>query len=459
MNANLKINLTSRDYNSSINKEKYLRDPRSPRFLDLSGRFETSLAYGIGLFMIATGCFVAGQWSTSLKQRKVDVYTQATDHVSMEPLLVGAIIFIGLAYLYCAHKNVSGVKQYVKNGIDLSNQYEINGDYSRALTVVENCQTLLKNSSLSPLEVTLSKTASLLESKVLNFGYSHLLFDSQYCPQSELLQLLEYLGMPSFNDTELAILQINQWAQENLKNRKNQLSRFDVLKETVLPLLKNVGYLDQSHAHFDTYEGAILSGGTLEDARIQLCLLAKQWNNGIKFQNIHFLTSDRTLKDQEKDQLINDKRIRKVTEYIKNAKRWGRPQTWSSRRVPSCSYILPEQDGWQPKMGLPTTESEIPQFIWGQSDIPREMRSIKLKKGSPQEWKNTTPARGRYLMISNFPHTISQDLKLRAFAPVGCTFDSIGPSYHQENIGAILDDVAQSINECARAWKRSNELI
>ncbi len=390
--------------------------------------------------------------STSMSERKVDIIKCDCDQNKLPRIIAGlALTLISLFYIHGVHAQIKYTECYAIEGKKKAREYENNGDYSKALSVLRNCQYLLEEIPFLRLEKIYAEEIDLLENKVLNIGYSHILFNEDFHPRPNLLKLVQLLGMDALNDKDPPILQINQWAQSHLLRNKERWDEqeltFESLKETVLPVLNELGFIDGTNAHFDAYEGAILLGCSLERARKRLDFLIQEWKRGVRFSKVVILTGDRTLESHEKSKLIEDS-----DSPLNIRKDWTKPKT------------------------LPSTEYEMFTFIWEQTNIPKSMlKAVKIefvrapmKKGNQgqpirpttddtlMEWNKLSPAQGRYLVISNFPHAVRQDLNHRSFTPAGCSFDTVGAeTSDKEKVIIILDEVARAIYECKKAWERT----
>lgn len=270
---------------------------------------------------------------------------------------------------------------------------------------------------------------------------SILLFDKNNRPSYALLQLLELVGMENSN-SEKTITDINDWAQKNLLRQserwEEQSDRFEKLKPILMPLLKELGFVEAVLPKDQEYQGAILHGSLLAGVRLRLHYLVEQWKQGIKFSELYFLSGERPLEPElENEQIfINDK-----GSPLKIKKEW----------------VLSK---------IPKTECEMIQLVWDQSEIPQKMREIPIhfinapmKKDpatgkwirpntndSVKAWLKTHPADGYYLAITNAPYIMRQDLVIRAIAPSNYNFNTIGSSADEnEKMLVFLDEVARCI--------------
>lgn len=269
-----------------------------------------------------------------------------------------------------------------------------------------------------------------LEGEVLHLGASRLLFDQHLQPRAKLIQLLELTGMEKLNRCEQTIVKINHWAQQNLLRKgerwEEQPDRFEHLKAQLMPLLYDLGFVKATRPSFQTYQGALVHGATLTIVQLRLHYLVSLWKEGIRFPQLIFLTGERPLEPQQENREAFN------------------------------------QIGKNCKMGdMPKTEREMMEVVWEQSEIPDDMRrGVKIQfVDAPMKkdhrpttddtiiaWLKTTPAKGRYLAISNAPFTNRQDLVIRSIAPE-YDFDTVGPGVENVPVkmAIFLDEVARCI--------------
>jgi hypothetical protein len=356
-------------------------------------------------------------------------------------ILIGGIIMgvaLGAAW---GNKSASSI---VRDFWDEIKTLEEEGKYPKALKIAK--EALHETSEMGADTQNLSTKISSLEKRVLDLGFSRMLFNEKYEPRDNLLQLLRIVGMPE--DTE-TLEKINTWAQANLlrdKERWNeQTQRFEVFKEKLMPLLKALGFIEEVSPSFQKYDAAAIHGGLFPRVRLRLYDLIEQWKKGIRFKELYFLGGERPLEPEYESEtiLFEDK-----DSLLKIRKDWKKPEK------------------------LPQTESEMMQMVWEQSEIPQDMRKEitvhfvnapmkedpkthkKLRPTTDdtiQEWLKSHPVIGRYLTISNAPYIDRQDAIFRFTvlkASQGYKIDTMGSKAREgEKIAIILDEVARTIFE------------
>jgi hypothetical protein len=354
--------------------------------------------------------------------------------------------------LYSSHQVVKTEKS-VKSSQSIIQEYEQAGNYVKALDLAQlNYQKLLNQKSTQEAANFL-KIVNCLEEKLLTFGYSRLLFDENEQPRDKLLELLKMIGMKSLDKSEKPILQINNWAQKNLLRQgerwQKQTDRFEELKPKIEFFLRELGFIDASFPHFKKYQGAIVHGALLSSVRCRLSYLIEQWKKGIRFSHLYFLSGERPL-----DPMRESKNV-----FFQDEN--------SSLKIRKDGLELTE---------FPTTEYEMVQLLWKQSEIPEDMRkhvqvhfiNAPMKKDPQSEsfirpttddtiqyWLKTEPPYGRYLAVTQAPYMNRQDLVVRKIASKEYLFDTVGSSAHeQEKIAIILDELARCIFQTKQIFEK-----
>ncbi len=338
--------------------------------------------------------------------------------------ILGIISLLKITSLY-------GENPSMQVNLNTSHIYEQLGDYAKALELARKYDET--SSLIEPLEKSL-----------LNLGCSRLIFDENHQPRVKLIQLLEIVGMPSLENSENPIFQINDWAQKNLLRQgerwEEQTLKFEKLKSQIKPILSDLGFIESTTSHFTTYQGALVHGGLLSRVRLRLNYLTLEWNRGVRFQDLYFLGGERSLDAQQenKDLLIQDP-----------------------------ASVLKIRKDWKAPKELPKTENEMIQLVWEQSEIPEDMRkqvtvhfiNAPMKKDPKSNnllrpttddtiemWVKSSPPYGRYLAVTNAPYINRQDVVIRTVAPTEYGFDTIGPgAREQEKMVIILDELARLI--------------
>lgn len=313
--------------------------------------------------------------------------------------------------------------------LETVHQYKRCGDYVKALEIARN----IKENSNAVSEIIVC-----LEKDLLTLGSSMILFDENHKPRDKLLQILSLVGMQSFDESSITISEINAWAQKNLLRKgerwEEQTTHFENLKPKLMPLLEDLGFVNDTSSHFKTYQGAIIHGALLSTVRRRIHTLIQEWEQGVRFPHLYFLGGDRPLNPEYEN-----------TNTLKSSK-------------------------------TPKTESEMMELVWEQSNVPLEIKNqvdvhfisapMKIDPKTKQlqrpntddtveMWLKATPPHGRYLAVSNAPYTNRQDLVIRTIAPNDYTFDTIGPAANkQERVIIFLDELARLIFQLHKLSKK-----
>ena len=145
----------------------------------------------------------------------------------------------------------------------------------------------------------------------------------------------------------------------------------------------------------------------------------------------------------------------------------------------SCEVLctpaeLPFKEEWTPPEQMPTTEAEMMELVWQQSQFtfapeyksvhyelvntplqPKDPKNPEGEKRSPntgdtmKEWiTKCKPVPGHYLAISNQPFVEYQELTLQRLAPEGFTIHACGPrSSLSLPLATYLDNIAKQLYE------------
>lgn len=273
---------------------------------------------------------------------------------------------------------------------------------------------------------------------------SHSLFDQNYQPTQPLLDVLTLVGMEEAQHSRPSIFAIHSWAQKNLLRQgerwEKQTDRFESLAPQLLPLLDQLGLIQEVRPPANIYKGALVHGASLPRVRHRIYELVEQWKRGVRFHHLYLLGGERPLEPlyEDEEALLSD-----TTSPLTVDKNWNRPAT------------------------LPKTESEMMRFVWEQADIPQDMRQqLQLHvinapmKTTPHAlarpttrdtidyWLQSSPLQGAYLAVTHAPYILRQDLVMQKLLPEEYTVDTLGPAASpHEKMVIILDELARAISE------------
>lgn len=370
------------------------------------------------------------------------------------------INFLGLAALY-AGRQVDKVNDYIVKLHQAIKVVEDSGDYDKALELTRHGINESERFKLNT-EV-LNKLVIEYQEKILSKGFLDRLFDSQYKPRASLIKFLELAGMPNLNSNQEAIVQIKEWTQANFLRPKEKErwevhdTRFDLLRDKLKPFLTELGFLNEVEPHIKDYKGALIQGALIVRVRLRLYHLIELWKKGYRFNNtIYFFTGDRALFPEFENR-----------------------ETFTKQQ----DTPLKIRKDWTPPDNLPTTEKEMIEWVWNQSEMPEEFRRnmapvyvtapLKLdpelqKMVRPTAndcalyWSQSFPAKGKYLYISNSPYIHRFDLVMRNLfdSDKELQFDSVGPrASDKEKMSTIIDEVGRAIFEMWQMYEKHKQYV
>ncbi len=242
-------------------------------------------------------------------------------------------------------------------------------------------------------------------------------------------ELIQVMGLAGMQPLSCTIDKINDWAQEHFlrtgERSDEQDAKFESLKSRVKPLLAEMGLVHASRPSLQEYQGAIVHGSTLQRVRLRLNYLIEQWNQGVRFNQIYFLTGARPLNQQTEsmDDLFNPPK----TEYDMVRMVWEKTEMPEMLRAVPVEFILAPMKG----QIRPNTDDTV------------------------KHWLEMHPAHGNYLAVSNAPFTPRQDLVVRTFLTDEYALETIGPALEEHtSVAIMLDELARLIYQTTKFNKR-----
>src|SRR5690606_17150403 len=121
----------------------------------------------------------------------------------------------------------------------------------------------------------------------------HMLFDNAGKPTSALLEVLRITGV-DHDGTLLGIRNSTQstWYQSG-KIRASIGEEHGDLKTALMPFFMKLGLINEVLASNREYNNVLLLGATLLAVRKRLAFLMKEWDRGVRFQQVVLLGSSR----------------------------------------------------------------------------------------------------------------------------------------------------------------------
>ncbi len=218
-------------------------------------------------------------------------------------------------------------------------------------------------------------------------------------------------------------------------------SKFQDQKKTFIPLLRDLGLVCKKMPAHNHYAYAIVFGGILSRVHTRIGFLANIWNQGVRFDQIVFLGSDRLLVDDIEGRIH-------LKKFLKSNK----------------------VDFEKKKIRFPQTEIELMEFVFEYSKASQKLKkiskvSIKTPHGSQgraptgesvEYWMNTNPKPGRLLLISSQPLIGYQSAISEPLFSSDFPLDIVGAGVDPEKveISQLLDALSDWTNRLNRPRKR-----
>ncbi len=296
-----------------------------------------------------------------------------------------------------------------------------------------------------------------------------LLVDENAHPKVPLSQLLFLLNVPHENtlDSIVAATQ-KRWLQTG-KERWEFQELEEEKKQQLIPLFEQIGLFDESRASFNEYDYALVYGGFYSRVQQRIQHLIKEYERGIRFNEVILLTGQRYL-----DPNTNEKSLPFRTETEMMLFVWensNMPQ--GLRDIPMRVIDAPRLDGGAStptekfsgvrlrqspgieivEEGGSIAEIQPPSSTTQARELsrqpnPREFSSQGTRRPGTKEtlieWLESQPEPGRCLFISSQPFCGYQDSVARTYLPSSFEIETIGPNADEEiAVSIFLDNLAR----------------
>lgn len=234
-----------------------------------------------------------------------------------------------------------------------------------------------------------------------------------------LVELSSALGIPEESDL---IAQTQQrWLRKPNQERWEMTELSAEQRQFVLHWAQENGLFSAWKPLYQTYDKALILGATTSRMQLRLDYLKSLWEQGVRFQEIVWLTGERPL----------DKRV----------------DAWTER----CN-----------------TEAEAARIVWEETELPLEMRALPVvfivvpmkqdgrrpdTKATIVAWLNTNVAPSTLLFVSDQPFCGYQHAVIETNVPEDYAFDVVGAGVdvdslkHPAAAAITLDSVARWIYE------------
>ncbi len=246
--------------------------------------------------------------------------------------------------------------------------------------------------------------------------------DSRGAPSEALIDFFEFCSTNSPKTWESILKIAKEWFV-SIEDKKNGIWPSPCLKRSTHELYNILSALHSTQvipSYYATYDYAVILGGTLTSMRSRLFFLKQEWDRGVRFKEIVFVTSDRV-----RSEALEDQTLLLEPNFV--------------------GYIV--SPAWSFEGFLPKNEKEIAEFVWSQMERPEEWESEKMKvsfieakskeggkfssrKDSLQAWLSMNPNPGKVLFVSSQPYIGLDNLVIcREFYYTKFIFDTVGPGF------------------------------
>jgi hypothetical protein len=259
---------------------------------------------------------------------------------------------------------------------------------------------------------------------------------SDFIPKKEFLEFLSLFNI-KHSGTLDSIVESTQKAWLNIDKKITNIDeKYYLQSAQILKHADRLGLIKKVSPNNKQFDYAIILGSDLNETRMRLAHLIYLWQTGTTFSSITCLGSERSL-DQ-------------ITESDANL-------------LNSRNGILEFKTGWTSSRELPTTEYEMMQWVFVQSNIPLELRKLpihfinapikNLNDGASTQpntadtinkWLQLKPEPGNCLFISNQPFIEYQKSVVKTIMPSEFgKLEVCGPSQSNFDSYEILDTLAR----------------
>ncbi len=265
-----------------------------------------------------------------------------------------------------------------------------------------------------------------------------LLLTADSKPTPALEELLTFLKVSHDNSLASIVTQTQKlWLRQPGKERWQVDDVQPESTNQVNNFARKLGLINEIKPSKKQYKYVFILGATFKRMRTRLAYVLKLWEQGITFDHLVFLVSERPL-----DATIESKEM----------------------MLDGKNGDLTFKENWQTPDQLPKTEYEAAQVIYDQSQLPEKFRAIpitfinsKMIKNSDGtmrrattgdtiiDWLATNPTHGDCLFVSNQPYVGYQDSVMRTYISNSFGFlETCGPQASDTTRNAdILDDLAR----------------
>jgi len=235
-------------------------------------------------------------------------------------------------------------------------------------------------------------------------AFSHLITDDNKLAEP-LVAILETLEIPSDSSLTTVAEKLREKCHQS-GDRWTFEHRFDHQRETLMPLLEDLGCFATVRASKKHYNYAVILGALRPAVQKRIDFLVEEWKRGIRFDEVVLLTGKRALRPSE-----------------------------------NCPNLQ--------------SETEMMTLVWNETPMPAELKSVRLTiVNSPPApgrdrattestvfaWLEMDPTPGHTLVVSSQPYVGYQESILKARLPISFSIETIGPEGGQNLPTSVLMD-------------------
>ena len=270
-------------------------------------------------------------------------------------------------------------------------------------------------------------------------GFEHYILTADQKPISVLSELLSLCSIKHDNSLDSIVQETQKaWLRPAGIERFQMADVYADRKAEFMPLFQKLALIDEIKPTKKQYCYCLVHGASMHAARVRIAYVIKLWNDGVRFDQLVFLTGQRTL-DSEKES---------VKELLDRTQK-----------------VLPVRIDWKQPEAMPETESTMMRMLYDQAQMPQALRMVPFnvidipyqetaigqkRRPNTQDtvrgWVKTNPFPGACLAISNQPFIACQDTIMRADLPKTNTLETVGASIaleDQVSVSMTLDALAR----------------
>jgi hypothetical protein len=231
------------------------------------------------------------------------------------------------------------------------------------------------------------------------------------------------LDSVTFDNVQQAASWLHDLSQETMKRPEGQARtdtterpEFTANRAELINALKAAGFISEAKPKLKHYDHVLLLGAKEPLAEGRMDTIRQLWEEGIRFDKIHLLGSDRPL-DSTHEPIANV------------ASDSGATLSTETEMLKAQYYSM--RDKWQPDL------KQVPTFAVNSYD--REGHHANTKD-TIETWfaAHPEPDHGNVLVISNQPFVAYQDAAVKSVLPAGFNVDTVGAPINEQDINITL---------------------